>query len=189
MRKMKRGRTANIFVSLSLFGLLTGAPARAAAPAGDANVNAVVAHAAAEFMDDPHAVGLSVGVVQGGRSHSYHFGTVNKRHQQVANDRSIYAIASLTKTFTGTLLAQAELDGKLKLNDDVRKYLDGSYPNLAFEGQPIRIYHLLNHRSGLPYILPNPPEASPEFKSDVPYPKRTDAIVAQPRRLLCRLAH
>jgi D-alanyl-D-alanine-carboxypeptidase/D-alanyl-D-alanine-endopeptidase len=129
-------------------------------------------------MADPHAVGLSVGVVQNSASYSYHFGTVSKRHQQAADDRIIYPIASLTKTFTATLLAQAARDGKLKFDDDIRKYLDGDYPNLAFEQQPIRIYHLITHRSGLPFILPNKPEASPDFKSDIPYPQRIDAILA-----------
>jgi CubicO group peptidase (beta-lactamase class C family) len=152
------------------------APVRAAAPAAD--VDAVVAKAAAAFMVDPHAVGLSVGVVQNGGSYSYHFGTVSKRQQQVADDRTIYPIASLTKTFTATLLAQAERDRQLKLDDDIRKYLDGDYSNLAFEKQPIRIYHLMNHRSGLPFLLPNKPEASPDFKSDIPYPQRINAILA-----------
>jgi CubicO group peptidase (beta-lactamase class C family) len=173
---MNRRRAAAIFLSLPLLGALVGTPALAATPASDAD--AVVAKAAAAFMADPHAVGLSVGVIQGGRSHSYHFGTVSKSHQQVPDDRTIYPIASLTKTFTGTLLAQAERDRRLKLNDDIRKYLDGSYPNLAFEDQPIRIYHLINHRSGLPFVLPNPPEAAPDFKSDIPYPQRLHTIIA-----------
>ena len=171
----RRGATA-LFLSLPLLGLLMGAPARAATRAAD--VDTVVRRAAAEFMSDPHAVGLSVGVVQKGASYSYHFGSVSKSHRQVADDRTVYPIASLTKTFTGTLLAQAEGDKLLKLDDDIRKYLDGDYPNLAFEKQPIRIYHLVNHRSGLPSWLPNKPEAAPDFKSDIPYPQRLNAYLA-----------
>jgi CubicO group peptidase (beta-lactamase class C family) len=129
-------------------------------------------------MADPRAVGLSVGVIHAGRSHSYHFGTVSERHRQVPNDRTIYEIASLTKTFTGTLLAHAQREGKLKLDDDIRNYLDGNYPNLAFEQQPIRIHHLVNHVSGLPRLLPDKPEASPDFQSETPYGQRLRALVA-----------
>jgi CubicO group peptidase (beta-lactamase class C family) len=168
-------RRRAIGVALSLAWVM-GAPAQAAAPAAD--VDAMVARAGAGFMADPHAVGISIGVVEGGRTHRYHFGTIAKGRQQAPDDRTVYPIASLTKTFTGTLLAQAALDQKLKLDDDIRHYLNGDYPNLAFDGQPIRLYHLLNHRSGLPFVLPNRPEAAPDFKSAIPFPQRIDAIVA-----------
>jgi D-alanyl-D-alanine-carboxypeptidase/D-alanyl-D-alanine-endopeptidase len=79
-------------------------------------------------------------------------------------------------------MAQAVLEGKLKVEDDIRSYLDGDYSNLAFEGQPIRLYHLLNHRSGLPFILPDPPEAAPGFDDDVPFPIRVDRIVEHSSR-------
>jgi D-alanyl-D-alanine-carboxypeptidase/D-alanyl-D-alanine-endopeptidase len=128
------------------------------------------------------AVGLSAGVIQAGKTCSYHFGTVSKHLRQLANDRTLYPIASLTKTFTGTLLAQAQCEGKLKLDDDIRNYLDGDYPNLAFEQQPILIHHLVNHVSGLPRFLPDKPEASPDFHSDVPYPQRLHDLVAASTR-------
>jgi CubicO group peptidase (beta-lactamase class C family) len=38
----------------------------------------------------------------------------------------------------------------LYLNDDIRKFLPGQYPNLEYEGQPIRFVNLANHTSGLP---------------------------------------
>jgi D-alanyl-D-alanine-carboxypeptidase/D-alanyl-D-alanine-endopeptidase len=178
MTQEKRRRTAALLLSLPLFGSFRRA--RAVTPV--AGVGEAVAGAAAGFMADPRAVGLSVGVIQAGRTHGYHFGTVSKRHQQMANDRTIYPIASLTKTFTGTLLAQAQREGKLKLDDDIRNYLEGDYPNLAFEQQPIRIHHLVNHVSSLPRLLPDNPEASPDFHSDVPYPQRLRAIVAKSTR-------
>jgi CubicO group peptidase (beta-lactamase class C family) len=172
---VKRRRTTALLLSLTLPGLLAAPQARAGVPAG---VDAAIVRAAAAFMADPRAVGLSVGVIQPGRQHSRHFGTVSKSRPHVADDRSIYPIASLTKTFAGALLAQAQLDGKLKLDDDIREHLHGSYPNLEFEGQPIRIYHLLNHRSGLPRLLPDRPEAAPDFPSGVPYAQRLSALVA-----------
>ena len=143
----KRRRSAALLLALPLLGAFTGARARTTGRAVD--VGQAVAGPAAAFMADPRAVGLSVGVLHGGSSHSYHYGTVSKQQWQAAHDRTIYPIASLTKTFTGVLLAQSQQAGKLQLTDDIRRYLDGDYPNLAFEGQPIRLHHLVNHVSGL----------------------------------------
>ena len=133
-------------------------------------------------MADARAVGLSVGVIHAGKTSSYHFGTVSKHRRSLANDRTIYPIASLTKTFTGTLLAQAQYEGKLKLDDDIRKYLDEDYPNLAFEQKPILVKHLVNHVSGLPGLLPDKREAAPSFQSDTPYPERLHKLVATSTR-------
>ena len=102
------------------------------------------------FARDPHHVGLSIGVIQNGARHTYHFGTVDRSAQQLPNDRSIYEIGSATKTFTGILLAQALMDGKINLTDDVQKYLPEPYPNLAYLGYPVRIMDLATHTSGLP---------------------------------------
>jgi CubicO group peptidase (beta-lactamase class C family) len=104
----------------------------------------------------PHLVGLSVGLLQDGVTHVHHHGTVERGRQRPPTSRTVYAIASITKTFTGTLLAQAAVAGRVSLDDDVRTYLDGDFPNLQFEGQPVRLFHLLNHRSGLPTELDTP---------------------------------
>lgn len=176
----KRRRTTALLLSLPLFGPLGTLQARARS--GGTDIDQAVVKAAAAFMNDPRSVGLSVGVIHGGAMRSHHFGSVGKGRHALPDDRTIYPIASLTKTFTGTLLAQAQFDGKLKLDDDIRSYLDGNYPNLAFERQPIRIHHLVNHVSGLPRLLPDKPEASPAFQSPVPYPDRLRTLVAATTR-------
>jgi CubicO group peptidase (beta-lactamase class C family) len=175
---LTRRRATRLLLSLPLLGMLKTASAQATAAA----VDGAVAKAAATFMSDPRSVGLSVGVLHQGASHSFHFGSVSKRRQQLADAGTIYPIASLTKTFTGTLLARAQRDGKLKLDDDVRRYLDGDYPNLAVEGKPIRLFHLLNHRSGLPRSLPQNPEAEPGYPSKLSYAERANAALEKTTR-------
>lgn len=123
------------------------------------SVDSVVEQAAQRFMMVPESVGLSVGIFKDGQTFVYNYGTVEKGSHQLPTSQTIYPIASITKTFTGALLAQAVVDGKMKLDDDIRTYLPGDYPNLAYQGHPIRLFHLLNHRSGLPFLLPNRPEA------------------------------
>ncbi|GAB2586227.1 serine hydrolase domain-containing protein [Spirosoma areae] len=123
------------------------------------SVDSIVEQAAQRFMAAPQAVGLSIGILKAGRTYVYNYGTVEKDRQQLPTSRTIYPIASITKTVTGALLAQAVVEKKVKLDDDVRLYLTGEYPNLAYQGQPIRLFHLINHRSGLPFLLPDRPEA------------------------------
>jgi serine-type D-Ala-D-Ala carboxypeptidase/endopeptidase len=145
------------------------------AGSGSVDIDGVVKESAKKFMSDPRSVGLSVGVIKDGRSRTYNFGEVEKGTKKRPSQHTIYELASITKTFTGVLLAQAAVEGKVKLDDDVRKYLDGSYPNLEFEGKPVRLFHLINHTSRLPFVMPDRPEL---FRNPDPYelPKILTAI-------------
>ncbi len=106
---------------------------------------------------DPRSVGFSVGIYHQKQSYVFHYGTTEHGKSKLPTSDTRYEIASISKTFTGTLLAQAVIEKKLTLDDDIRMYLDGDYANLAFDGEPIRIKHLLNHQSGLPAIFPDDP--------------------------------
>lgn len=66
----------------------------------------------------------------------------------------IFAIASMTKQFTAVCILQLVQQGKLSLQDDIRKYL----PEFNTQGCLITIEHLLTHTSGIPNS-----EAKPEF--------------------------
>lgn len=146
--------------------LLFHAGAFGARPARAPDVGVVVEKAAQKFMSDAHAVGLSVGVLKDGKTYTYNYGEVAKGGKQLPTSHTIYELASITKTFTGVLLAQAAVEKRVRLDDDVRKYLDGDYPNLEFEGQPVRLVHLINHTSRLPFVLPDRPEL---FKNPNPF--------------------
>jgi CubicO group peptidase (beta-lactamase class C family) len=129
-----------------------------ATPVRPAAIDKVVQKSAQKFMSDKHSVGLSVGVFKDNKVYTYNFGEVEKGSGERPTEHSIYEIASITKTFTGVLLAQAVIEKKVRLEDDIRTYLVGSYPNLEFKGQPIRLVHLINHTSRLPFVLPDRPE-------------------------------
>lgn len=111
-----------------------------------------VHRAATLYMQHPDAAGLSIGVLQGGKMSFYNYGEMEKGSGRLPTAATYYDMGSVAKTFVGTLLAQAVLDKKLKLDDDIRQYLPGQYPNLVFEGQPIQIVHLASHTSGMPGV-------------------------------------
>jgi CubicO group peptidase (beta-lactamase class C family) len=156
-------------LALAIFGLSGAARASDEAP-----WKAAVDEAAARYLrENPKAAAISIGVLKDGETHVFQYGTLVPGEGRPPREDTVFAMASITKTFTGTLLAQAAVEGRVSLSDDVRSYLDGDYPNLEFDGQPIRLRDLLDHRSGLPFLLPDRPELDPGYQGDArPYATR-----------------
>lgn len=127
-----------------------------ATPAQQQTPPAYLDTAARNFMHTLNAGGLSIGIVTAGKTASYHFGAPTAGN--VPSASTLYEIGSITKTFASTLLAHAVLAHKIRLDDDIRRYLPGQFPNLEYQGKPIRIVHLANLTSGLPNWLPDKPE-------------------------------
>jgi len=125
-----------------------------AAKAQESEFDLVVRQAAEEYLTAEDGVGLSIGVVRGGRFYCYAFGKAAKDGGATTRDTA-FEIGSISKTMSGLLLARAVVAGKARLDDDVRTYLQGSYPKLAFEGEPVRLVHLANMTSALPNDLPD----------------------------------
>lgn len=142
-----------------IFGLEGIRPDRAQPPLSDnplkSAMDSIVDKAARSYFKNLKTVGLSVGVVKDGSFYVYNYGEAEKGGGKLPTADSFYEIGSITKTFTGILLAQAVADGKVKLDDDIRRYLDGSYPNLEFQNLPVTLRHLATHTSGIPSATDN----------------------------------
>ncbi|MDE0740428.1 MAG: serine hydrolase [Planctomycetota bacterium] len=76
----------------------------------------------------------------------YHraLGTASIDGSEPLRKDSVFRLASVAKAFTAVSILMLRQEGKLSLDDDVRKYV----PALPYEGATIR--HLLHHTSGLP---------------------------------------
>lgn len=107
------------------------------------------------YYKDPKAVGLSLGIVLDGKKYFYNYGSIENGKNILPTNKTIYELGSITKTFTGIVLAQATLDKKIKLDDNLQKYLKGDYQNLAYNGKSIKIQDLSNHTSRITRIFPN----------------------------------
>ncbi|MCQ9634059.1 serine hydrolase [Chryseobacterium sp. WG23] len=115
------------------------------------------------------AYSVSVGVVKDGKVYTRHFGELDKGKGNKADDNTYFEIASVTKLFTGQLLAKAVLDKKITLDDDIRKYLKGSYPNLEYKGTPITIKDLISYKTALPRTLPNDDALRKNMTDETPF--------------------
>jgi CubicO group peptidase (beta-lactamase class C family) len=73
------------------------------------------------------------------------FGLADLEHNVPNTPSTIFESGSVAKQFTATSILMLAAEGKLKLSDDVRKYV----PELPVYEWPVTIQHLLNHTSGL----------------------------------------
>ena len=102
-----------------------------------------------DFINRNEGQVVSISVVDSEKTYQYHVGSLS--NGDAANNQTIYEIASITKTYTGLIVAKAILDGKVKLDKDIRHYLkNNEYKNLELSNQYITLRHLVTHTSGLP---------------------------------------
>ncbi|HEY8389171.1 MAG TPA: serine hydrolase domain-containing protein [Parasegetibacter sp.] len=90
--------------------------------------------------------GGSLSISRGGKI-IYHKtgGMADLEHHIAISDETLFEAGSVSKQFTATAILMLAEEGKLSLDDDVRKYI----PQLPDYGSKITIKHLLWHTSGL----------------------------------------
>lgn len=115
-----------------------GVPAAAAAPKLD--LDPIFRSIAAD------APGCGVGVaIRGAPPVLAAYGQADLEHPAPLTAASVFETGSLAKQFTAAAMMLLVQDGKLTLDDDIRRHL----PEMPDYGNPITIRHLLNHTSGL----------------------------------------
>ena len=94
----------------------------------------------------PGSPGCAVGAYQGTRVvHRGAYGMANLDHDVRLSSSSVFHVASVSKQFTATAILLLAADGKLSLDDEVRKFI----PELPDFGQRITIRQLAHHTSGI----------------------------------------
>lgn len=83
-------------------------------------------------------------------------------HAPPLGPRSVFEIGSITKTFTGTLLADMVARGEVALDDPVALYLPDDVTVPSRGGRRITLLDLATHRSGLPAWARNREASDPE---------------------------
>jgi CubicO group peptidase (beta-lactamase class C family) len=96
--------------------------------------------------DQKDSPGAAVGIIQKGNLiYTNGYGSANLDYDVPIDADSKFYIASTSKQFTAACLALLVQEGKLKLEDDIRKHI----PELPDYGKTITIRHLVHHTSGL----------------------------------------
>ncbi len=90
--------------------------------------------------------GAAVAVVKNGAIiYKNAYGMANLEYDIPVSTTSIFHIASVSKQFTVFSILLLQSEGKLNLDDDIRKYI----PEVPDFGNPITLRHLASHTSGL----------------------------------------
>src|SRR5262245_51254924 len=90
--------------------------------------------------------GCAVGVAVGGKTVlTKAYGMADLEHDVRNTPDTIFEAGSLSKQFTAMAVMLLARDGKLSIDDPVRKYI----PELPDYGVPLTIRHMLTHTSGL----------------------------------------
>ena len=122
------------------------AQAGAAAPPQAAPVNTAAIDKIFERWDRSASPGCAAGVSQGGQVvHAKGYGIANLEYGIRIWPTTVFESGSVAKQFTAAAITLLAQDGKLSIEDPVRKYV----PELPDFGTPILIRHFLNHTSGL----------------------------------------
>jgi len=128
------GTALAVAIALSLVLTLGGSEQLRSSP--------LTARIARELIDEKGASSAIVFVADGSRRYE---STAAIEGLPVPKPDQLFAVGSVTKTFTATIVLQLAAKGKLRLNDTLESYL----PGVVKGGDKITIWDLLRHQSGL----------------------------------------
>ena len=108
---------------------------------------------------------LVIGITQRGKTFVTGFGRTDPTNNIAPNGKTIFEIGSISKVFTGIVLAEMIRTARVEIDDPISKYLPpGKIPDGSVVGK-ITLRQLATHSSGLPRM----PSDFPNIDSDNPY--------------------
>lgn len=137
-------RSALVLIGLALLAPGAKAQTRDESRQPD-NINERVDKLFASF-DTPESPGCALAVIKDGTiAYKRGYGAADLDHDIPISPGTVFHVASVSKQFTAFSVLLLAQQGKLSLDDPVRKYIQ----ELRDFGTPITIRHLLHHTSGL----------------------------------------
>ena len=152
-----------------LLALLLPAAASAQHFPSDADLTAVIE----ERVEKDGGMAMVLGVMEAdGSTRIVHYGDAGEGARPLGS-RSVFEIGSITKAFTGILLAEAVARGEVALDDPVSKYLPDGVTVPSRNGREITLLDITTHRSSLTRMptnmVPTGTGAYPKYTIDMLY--------------------
>ncbi len=113
------------------------------------------------YVDAEIVNAVSIGIVQGDNQWSRHYGQLSAKQQGQPDDSTIYELGSISKVFTGILLADAVVSERVRLDEPIGELLPVLNTKNKEVGDSIQLRHLATHVSGLPRLPGNLKPADP----------------------------
>jgi serine-type D-Ala-D-Ala carboxypeptidase/endopeptidase len=114
------------------------------------------------YLDNEIVVGMTIGAVHEGEQVVLGFGKCGVTNATIPDGDTVYEIGSITKVFTGLLLADAVVREQVKLEQPVNELLPEGVTMPERDGKSITLVQLSTHTSGLPRLPGNFKIVDPE---------------------------
>jgi CubicO group peptidase (beta-lactamase class C family)/membrane protease YdiL (CAAX protease family) len=154
------GRSRGLMAAL-VVTLVVGACSRSDAPVAGEPVDAFVAHMdrrVPQLMQQYDVPGLAVVLVhKGSPVWSGAYGYADVARQTVMTTDAVFRAESISKAVTAWGVLRLVESGRIRLDDDVRRYVVDLMPDERHTAQPVTIRRLLNHNAGMPLGPVGPP--------------------------------
>jgi len=96
--------------------------------------------------DKPDSPGCALGIIKDGKFlYKRGYGMANLEYDIPITSESIFRIGSTSKQFTAMCISLLAEEGKISLDDNIRKY----FPEMPEYAEDITIRHLIHHTSGI----------------------------------------
>jgi len=132
------------------------------------NDSIVVEHHASAFLKQHPGQSVSIGLVKDGVVSLYCFKELNGVVIKEVDSLRVFELGAISSLYTNYMLTSLVVDAKLNADDDIRKFLPGSYPHLQTNYSYVKVKHLATHTAGLPR-LPRDFKTIPGYDSLNPY--------------------
>ena len=153
----RRGGLRGLVLIAAAGALLASGPARSE----DRLLDEAVEFTGAILFLQTGVPGLVIGVTRNGETAVAGFGETAKGSGKEPDGDTLMRIGSVTKAFTGQVLASLVADGTVGLTDPLQGHLDWNVTVPVRDGHVIRLIDLATHTSGLPREVeraPGPPD-------------------------------
>ena len=147
---------------MRFIALLFVMPATISAAADVFEHEAVIKQYVQDYLDAEVCQAVSIGFVQGDQIWTGHFGSLSADDPNRPNDQTVYEIGSISKVFTGVLLADAVASGVVTLDQPIGTLMTKLATKNKDVGNSITLKHLSTHHSGLPRMPDNFTPADPK---------------------------
>jgi serine-type D-Ala-D-Ala carboxypeptidase/endopeptidase len=101
--------------------------------------------------------GLVIGAVRNGERAVSGFGKISAQSNAVPDGKTVLRIGSVTKAFTGAVLASLAAEGTLALTDRLEQHLGWGVKVPTRDGKSVRLVDLATHAGGFPREVPREP--------------------------------
>ena len=141
---------------LSLSGIHVGAApsVQPVSPPTDNRLVEIVTQHARQAFDQQAHIGLMIGAIAGDEEVLLGFGARQLGDSQPPDADTVFEIGSISKAFTGILLAQSVENGDLELDDRVADLLPDGW-SLSESAKDVTLQHCTTHTSGFPRLPGN----------------------------------